>query len=70
MLGRWIDRGGLLFAIGIVASMLILINEVLLRYVFNAPQSGRTRPPFSCAAPPFSMAGSTAPRATATSGSC
>lgn len=37
MLGRWIDRGGLLFAIGIVASMLILINEVLLRYVFNAP---------------------------------
>ena len=27
----------MLFAIGIVASMLILINEVLLRYFFNAP---------------------------------
>lgn len=37
MLGRWIDRGGIVFAIGIVASMAILINEVFLRYVFNAP---------------------------------
>ena len=36
-LGRWIDRGGLIFAIGIVAAMLILIQEVVLRYVFNAP---------------------------------
>lgn len=37
LLGRWIDKGGLLFAIGIVISMLVLINEVVLRYVFNAP---------------------------------
>lgn len=37
MLGRWIDRGGIVFAIGIVLSMVILINEVLLRYLFNAP---------------------------------
>ncbi|WP_428643740.1 TRAP transporter small permease subunit [Roseibium sp.] len=36
-LGHWIDRFGLVFAIGIVLSMLILINEVVLRYVFNAP---------------------------------
>lgn len=36
-LGRWIDRGGLLFAAGIVISMLVLIQEVVLRYVFNAP---------------------------------
>ena len=36
-LGRWIDRGGWLFALGIVAAMLILIQEVVLRYVFNAP---------------------------------
>ncbi len=36
-LGRWIDRLGIVFAIGIVLSMLILINEVILRYVFNAP---------------------------------
>ena len=37
LLGRWIDRGGLLFALGIIAAMLILIQEVVLRYVFNAP---------------------------------
>jgi C4-dicarboxylate transporter, DctQ subunit len=37
MLGKWIDRVGLVFAIGIVVSMLVLINEVVLRYVFNAP---------------------------------
>lgn len=37
LLGRWIDRGGLLFAIGIGASALILIQEVVLRYVFNSP---------------------------------
>ena len=36
-LGRWIDKGGLLFAAGIVISMLVLLNEVLLRYLFNAP---------------------------------
>lgn len=36
-LGRAIDRGGLIFAIGIVLSMLILIQEVVLRYVFNRP---------------------------------
>ncbi len=36
-LGRWIDRGGLLFAAGIVLSMLVLIQEVFLRYVFNSP---------------------------------
>lgn len=37
LLGRLIDRTGLVFAIGIVVSMAILINEVVLRYVFNSP---------------------------------
>lgn len=37
VIGRLIDRVGILFAIGIVLSMAILINEVLLRYVFNSP---------------------------------
>ncbi len=37
LLGRWIDRGGLIFATGIVLAMAILIQEVILRYVFNAP---------------------------------
>ncbi|MEN2977521.1 TRAP transporter small permease (plasmid) [Tistrella bauzanensis] len=37
MLGRLIDRGGIVFAVGIVLAMLILIQEVILRYVFNAP---------------------------------
>ncbi|WP_372834067.1 TRAP transporter small permease subunit [Puniceibacterium confluentis] len=37
LLGRWISAGGLIFAIGIVAAMLILIQEVVLRYFFNAP---------------------------------
>ena len=37
LLGRWIDRGGLIFATGIVFAMAILIQEVILRYVFNAP---------------------------------
>jgi len=37
LLGRWVDRGGLLFAAGIVLSMVILLNEVVLRYLFNAP---------------------------------
>ncbi len=36
-LGRWIDRGGIVFALGIILAMLILIQEVFLRYVFNAP---------------------------------
>ncbi|ETX28851.1 TRAP transporter small permease subunit [Roseivivax isoporae] len=36
-LGRWVDRGGLVFAAGIVVAMLILIQEVVLRYVFNDP---------------------------------
>lgn len=36
-LGRLIDKTGLVFAIGIVVSMAILINEVVLRYVFNSP---------------------------------
>lgn len=36
-LGRTIDRFGIVFAIGIVCSMLILIQEIVLRYVFNAP---------------------------------
>ncbi|WP_306031161.1 TRAP transporter small permease subunit [Stappia sp. MMSF_3263] len=36
-IGRAIDRGGLVFAAGIVLSMAVLINEVVLRYLFNAP---------------------------------
>ncbi|TQV77668.1 TRAP transporter small permease subunit [Denitrobaculum tricleocarpae] len=36
-LGRIIDKTGIVFAIGIVLSMAILINEVILRYLFNAP---------------------------------
>lgn len=36
-LGRLIDRGGVVVAIGIVLAMLILIQEVFLRYVLNAP---------------------------------
>jgi TRAP-type C4-dicarboxylate transport system permease small subunit len=36
-LGRWIDKGGIVFASGIVAAMAILIQEVVLRHVFNAP---------------------------------
>jgi TRAP-type C4-dicarboxylate transport system permease small subunit len=37
LLGRLIDKGGVIFAVGIVAAMLILIQEVFLRYVLNAP---------------------------------
>lgn len=37
LLGRLIDRAGIVFALGILASVAILINEVFLRYVFNAP---------------------------------
>ncbi|WP_208983508.1 TRAP transporter small permease subunit [Pannonibacter carbonis] len=36
-LGRLIDKGAIVFAAGIVLAMLILINEVFLRYVLNAP---------------------------------
>lgn len=36
-LGRVISAGGLIFAIGIVVAMLILIQEVVLRYFFNSP---------------------------------
>lgn len=36
-LGRLIDRGGIIFSVGIVCSMLILIQEIILRYVFGAP---------------------------------
>lgn len=37
ILGKWISAGGVLFAIGIVIAMLILIQEVVLRYFFNSP---------------------------------
>ena len=37
ILGRAISAGGIVFAIGIVAAMLILIQEVVLRYFFNSP---------------------------------
>ncbi len=36
-LGTGIVRGGLVFAAGIVVAMLILIQEVVLRYFFNSP---------------------------------
>lgn len=38
-LGIWVDRAGIIFAIGIILSMLILIQEVFLRYVLNSPTS-------------------------------
>lgn len=37
VIGRIIDRVGVVFAAGIVVSMAVLINEVVLRYLFNAP---------------------------------
>lgn len=37
LLGRVISSGGLIFAAGIVVAMLILIQEVVLRYFFNSP---------------------------------
>ncbi|RVV99135.1 TRAP transporter small permease [Mesobaculum littorinae] len=37
LLGRAISAGGLVFAAGIVVAMLILIQEVVLRYFFNSP---------------------------------
>lgn len=36
-LGRVIDRVGIVFALGIIIAMLILIQEVVLRYFFNSP---------------------------------
>ena len=36
-LGWMIDKGGIIFAVGIVVAMLILIQEIFLRYVLNAP---------------------------------
>jgi len=36
-LGRQIDRLGIVLAVGIVAAVIILIQEVVLRYIFNAP---------------------------------
>ena len=36
-LGRAISAGGVIFALGIILAMLILIQEVVLRYFFNAP---------------------------------
>ncbi|MDO6461881.1 TRAP transporter small permease [Granulosicoccaceae sp. 1_MG-2023] len=38
-LGRLIEKGGIVFAIGIFLAMLILIQEVFLRYVLNSPTS-------------------------------
>ncbi len=37
LLGRIVDRGGSIFAIGIFVSMLILMQEIVLRYGFNNP---------------------------------
>ena len=37
LLGRIIDKGGWIFACGIFISMLILIQEIILRYGFNNP---------------------------------
>lgn len=37
MLGRWVDRGGIVFATGFLVSMAILIFEIFMRYVLNAP---------------------------------
>jgi TRAP-type C4-dicarboxylate transport system permease small subunit len=36
-LGRWINRGGYIFAAGIVIAAAILLAEVFLRYVLNRP---------------------------------
>lgn len=37
LLGRVIDKISVVFALSLIASMLILINEIVMRYVFNAP---------------------------------
>ena len=39
LLGRVIDKGGWIFAAGIFVAMLILIQEIVLRYIFNNPTS-------------------------------
>lgn len=36
-LGKIIDRCGIVFAVGIVCSMVILIQEIVLRYMFGSP---------------------------------
>ncbi|MFC0201678.1 TRAP transporter small permease subunit [Paracoccus rhizosphaerae] len=36
-LGRWIDRAAIIPAMGLVIAMLILIQEVVLRYAFGRP---------------------------------
>jgi len=36
-LGRLVDRVGLVFAAGFVVSMVILVFEIVMRYVLNAP---------------------------------
>ena len=36
-LGRWIDRAAIIPALGLVVAMLILIQEVVLRYAFGRP---------------------------------
>ncbi len=36
-LGSLINKGGIIFALGLVVAMLILIQEVFLRYVLNSP---------------------------------
>ena len=37
LLGRLIDRGGAIFAAGVVVAAAVPLMEVFLRYVFNAP---------------------------------
>lgn len=37
ILGRLIDRIGIVFAIGIILAMMVLIFEIIMRYVFNSP---------------------------------
>ncbi len=39
LLGRIVDKGGWIFAAGIFVAMLILIQEIVMRYVFNNPTS-------------------------------
>lgn len=37
LLGRIIDKLGVVFALSLIVSMLILITEIIMRYVFNSP---------------------------------
>lgn len=37
LFGRMIDRCGIVFAVGLIVSALVLMQEVILRYLFNAP---------------------------------